>query len=301
MKLSRAHKILLMAVISLIGGTSFAANAKPNSNQATIATTIPAVPSSKWTGSLLYQVGTMINTDDTQNYSGLYHGTLGYSHEVDGGTWSVSLGFGFHESYMYEGSETADLYAGKLPEGETGDWVDPILSLKRSFKAKSVDTYSFGLSSSIAGASRQSVLEKRIGSLGFVGSYSVAAKGLGMPWLTWTQGAGYRYAIYREDIQADGRVNPLHRIRNTGELVFDLGKGFSSSLTGIYDYNVNQQSTVKTISSGNIELAYDLNQMSFAIGVSNDSSGLSVDGLKYEVNLTGAESASAYFSFGLKI
>jgi len=256
-------------------------------------------------GSLLVQTAGTVNEADNRSTSGLYLLGANYSMPQPKGSIVVAASLGYQTQYSYQGEGTQTLLADKMPEGKSGDWIDPRISIVQTIpELWNLDSISFGLKGTIAGLSYASEQKTQVFSVGPTFSYS---KYLGTYWsrlnkLTFTQRFDYRYIHHNYMTRNDGKVNTPQFM--AVENLFEHALGTRSSLTFNigYSYGITYQSSGHGDIDVGLDFSYNLTDYwSMSLGVGNDTSGYAADGQSKELNFLNPESASAYLNLAIKI
>jgi hypothetical protein len=256
--------------------------------------------------SLLMQTAGMLNSGDYPDASGLYLASITYTKKLKQGTLVGAMATGYQMSYAYQGGGTQTLYADTMPEGKSGDLIDPRFSVVRTFEPGTLglDSLAAGIKGTLAGLSYAS---ERKSQAFAVGPSVTISKNLRSYWkqlskLTLIEKINYRYIHHHYKNQNSGKVNSPHFAGATTILDYQLGSRSSVSVSGDYSYIVSYQNTAQGILGVGLDFTYNFTDYwSGSIGVSNDTNGFASDGQTRELNLLKPESASAYLNLEIKI
>jgi hypothetical protein len=270
---------------------------------ASISAPIPT--KSKITGSILVQTASTVNTADYRSSSGLYMGTLGYNFPKQKGSLTASLSTGYQTQYTYQGEPTQTDAAGKMPEGQSGDLVDPRISLMRTKPEEGpFDSISYGVKATLAGMSQASEYASQVFSIGPSAGFT---ENLGSLWkplskVTLSQTLNYRYIHHNYKTQNNGKVNSPHSMTVGSNFDYALGSRSGIVLGLSYAYRLSYQNVQKTAFGAGLEAYYTLtDEWSLSLGVSNDTTGFAADGQTRELDLMKPQNASAYLNINVKI
>lgn len=264
----------------------------------TSTATITAPKPSKFGASLLLQTAGTVNTSNERSSSGLYLATGTYTRPLADGALSASASVGYQRQYTYEGGATQTLFADTMPEGRSGDWIDPRLALMRSHKAVwGFDSVAYGAKATIAGLSFAS--ERKTQAFGLGPSLSLTK--------TWGRTTSitkvdYRYVHHHYKTRNNGTINSPHVFLLTEIVDYSLGSRSGLALSLGLTEALSYQDVLKGGFGAGLEGYYNLSdKMSASLGVSNESTGYATDGQSRELDLMNPDSATFYFNLEFKI